>query len=586
MKFSLVFHLSFLSILLFLSSQFFSQAPDTLWTKTFGGVYGDVGHSVQQTTDGGYIISGFTNSIAGNSDLWLIKTDGSGDTLWTKTYGGSNSDWSRSIQQTTDGGYIVAGTTESFGAGLPDFWLIRTDASGDTLWTKTFGGYNFEDCYSIQQTTDGGYILVGETHSFSAGMGDVWVIKTNASGDTLWTKALGGIYWDVGSSVQQTSEGGYIISGTKNSLGGVNGGDVWLIKTDASGDTLWTKTYGGNYEDYGYSVRQTTDGGYIITGYKDAFGMGTNSDVWLIKTDASGDTLWTKTYGGNLHDGGHSVQQTMDGGYIITGIKDSYDGINGSNLWLLKTDSFGDSLWTKTYGGSNTDAGGSVQQTTDGGYILAGFTKSFGAGNEDVWLIKIEPEPPVANISVTSPNGGEVWVMNETKDITWTSENIDDVKLELSIDNGMSWTAIVDSTPNIGTYSWVVSASAPSTECLIRIYDLSDSLVYDESDSIFTIEYTNDVKENDLISEYILLQNFPNPFNPRTSIQYAISSRQFVSLKVFDALGNEIETLVNEEKPAGIYEVTWYVEQLPSGVYFYQLKAGEYVSMKKMILIK
>jgi len=215
----------------------FGQAPDTLWTKTFGGLDMDVGHSVQQTTDGGYIISGFTASFDPGTGLavWLIKTDDSGDTLWTKIYG-SNYGFSRSIHQTTDGGYIVAGTT-SFG-GSKEFWLIRTDASGDTLWTKTFGGSSNEDCFSIQQTTDGGYILVGETQSFSAGMGDVWIIKTNASGDTLWTKAFGGSYYDVGMSVQQTSDGGYVISGVKNSLGGVNGVDVWLIKTDSSGDKL------------------------------------------------------------------------------------------------------------------------------------------------------------------------------------------------------------------------------------------------------------------------------------------------------------------------------------------------------------
>ena len=345
------------------------------WEKTFGGTGDDYGYSVQQTTDGGYIITGTTESFGnGGSDVYLIKTDVNGDSLWTKTFGGIDSDRGHSIQQTTDGGYIITGSTTSFGNGGFDVYLIKTDGSGNEQWTKTFGGTNGDEGFSVQQTTGGGYIITGYTVSF-LGSRDVYLIKTDGNGDSLWTKTFGGTDHTVGGrSVQQTTDGGFIITGHKNFI-------VYLMKTDGNGDSLWTKTFGG-IGDWGFSVQQTTDGGYIITGNITSFGNG-GSDVYLIKTDGNGDSLWTKTFGGTDHTvGGRSVQQTTDGGFIITGHKNFI-------VYLMKTDGNGDSLWTKTFGGIG-DWGFSVQQTTDGGYIITGDTESFGNGYKDVYLIKTD----------------------------------------------------------------------------------------------------------------------------------------------------------------------------------------------------
>lgn len=363
-----------------------AQAPDTLWTKTFGGVLSDDGYCVQQTTDGGFIITGLTNSYGVKyADVWLIRTDENGDTLWTKTYGTNGVDEGRSVQQTSDGGFIITGDVFVQGKGL-QVWLIKTNQSGDTLWTKNFGGpgTGFDKGYCVQQTNDDGYIIVGEVR-VSGNQIDMLLIKTDSDGNYVWSKIYGGTGYDKGYSIQQTTDGGYIVTGYTGSFGtGYN--DVWLLKTDAAGDTLWTKTYGGFDNDYGYSVEQTTDGGYFITGSSWSFSSG--SGVYLVKTDDAGDTLWTKTYSGSQ---GYSGQQTSDGGYIITGWAEPL-GPNNSNVWLLKTNSSGDTLWTKVFGADEYEQGRSVQQTSDGGYILCGFTDSYGAGNYDIWLIRVAAE--------------------------------------------------------------------------------------------------------------------------------------------------------------------------------------------------
>jgi len=370
-----------LSAIFSISCLGFSFPQSITFEKYYDYGFAEAGNSVQQTSDGGYIIFGRQGITFGVSKVLLIKTYSNGQEQWHNLIGGNNNDnFGHAGQQTIDGGYIIAGytTLPSFGYNI---YLIKTDSNGDTLWTKNYGGSKSEEAWSVQQTTDGGYIIAGYQDSTAC------LIKTDTNGSAQWFKNYksAGYKGTVAYSVQQTSDGGYAFTGIAvNNTGTFT--DVLLVKTDSNGDTLWTKTYGGISLDYGRSVKQTSDGGYIITGYTGSFGNG-SYDVYLIKTNSSGDTIWTKTYGDQNENTGWSVNQTTDGGYILgctTATPNPYD------LWLIKTNANGDTIWTKTFGDTSPQYAGfdrCLQQTSDGGFVITGLTdQGFGSA----YLIKTD----------------------------------------------------------------------------------------------------------------------------------------------------------------------------------------------------
>ncbi len=484
---------SFLIILLliiFPSSILISQAPDTLWTKTIGGSGSDVGYSVQQTNDGGYIIAGMTNSFgAGDNDVYLVKTNQQGDTLWTRTFGGADRDFGAGVKQTMDGGYIIIGATKSFNNGIDDLYLIKTDNNGDTLWTKIYGGLWGEVGISIEQDKEGNYIATGYTMSFDPGNADVWILKFDEIGDTLWTRRVGGSQEEYGYSIKQTKNEGYIITGYTQSFGSNH--DVYLIRLDSSGDIIWTNHYGGQGVDFGEEVLELDDDGFIIAGYTTSYGIG-GYDCYLVRVDLNGDTLWTRHYGGEFDDKAYAIELFEDG-FVLAGYTQNA-GSTERDAFIIKTNFNGDTVWTKTIGGLYNDFVFDIHKTDDNGLILTGQFDIYGDYNQDVWLVKI------------------------------------------------------------------------------------DNLVTGLESESFPIHY-------------ILSQNYPNPFNPTTTIKYLIPELSFVTIKVYDVLGNEVATLIKEEKPAGSYEVEFSVGQnsilsLSSGIYFYQLRSGNFVETKKMILMK
>ena len=339
--------------------------------KTFGisGI-NDFGNSVQQTSDSGFIMTGYNDNVTGNYDLYLIKTDAYGNAVWSKTYGGTGVDIGWSVCQTFDGGYAVTGRSDTSFSPFTLF-LIKTDSIGDTIWVKRFVSGFGSIGYSVQQTSDSGYIICGIT-SVGANNLDVYLIKTDSIGNLLWSKTFGDADTDEGWAVKQTSDGGYIITGERWSLGA----SICLIKTDHNGDSLWTRVYNGS-NGYGKSVFQTSDGGYIIGGSLSAAG-----NVCIIKTDSVGNLVFEKNFQcTSAFTYGYSGAQTSDGGYAMAGYVSTS---NGNDVFINKIDSLGNLIWAKTFGGTGNDYGNSIQQTFDGGYVIAGMSGG------DIYLIKTD----------------------------------------------------------------------------------------------------------------------------------------------------------------------------------------------------
>jgi hypothetical protein len=389
------------------------------WSTTFGGERIDRGYSVQQTPDDGYIIAGDTESFgSGKLDFWLIKTDNEGNEEWNMTFGGKQSERCFSCQQTMDKGYIMVGW-KSYGTEkrLSDIWLVKTDKDGNEQWNKTYGDTNWNGGYCIRQTMDGGYIIVGETCTMGYEQRDIWLIKTTPNGTIQWETTFGGNKNDYGATVQQTTDGGYIIGGYTQSYNDEYGGI--LIKTNADGTEEWYKTYDGGIS----CVQQTNDGGFILTGsIRVATGLRgyPHTDIAILKTDMYGNEEWTQTYGTYHYDEGMHVQQTSDRGYIVLGdtinVRSSMDTDSGDffDMWLIKTDASGSVVWMKKLGGNHYEYAHEAHETTDGGYIIVGDTWSFGAGETDVWLIKTRE--PTLKIRFTQRFMGLSIIINNTGD--------------------------------------------------------------------------------------------------------------------------------------------------------------------------
>jgi hypothetical protein len=375
--------------------------PTITWDRTYGGSEDDVAYSLIQTTDGDYVVAGRTRSKgAGYNDFWIIKLNEQGNKVWDKTYGGSSTDWANSLVKTTDEGYAVAGFTRSKGAGDWDFWVIKLDKQGNKIWDRTYGGRFDDQAYSLIQTTDGGYAVAGYTDSKGAGGFDFWVIKLDKQGNKIWDRTYGGSADDQAYSLIQTTDGGYAIAGGTEESKGAVFNDFWVIKLDKQGNKIWDRTYGGRFDDQAYSLIQTTDGGYAVAGYTDSKGAG-DWDFWVIKLDKRGNKIWDRTYGGSGGDQARSLIQTTDGGYALAGYIESKGAggldfwvikIDKHDFWVIKLDKQGNKIWDRTYGRSVYDEAYSLIQTTDGGYAVAGFTFSKGVVDTDFRIIKLDEQ--------------------------------------------------------------------------------------------------------------------------------------------------------------------------------------------------
>ncbi|NUO02050.1 MAG: DUF11 domain-containing protein, partial [Saprospiraceae bacterium] len=397
-----------LSVIFLLFGSSILAQPLEEWRRWYGGSKNDYAFDVEQTIDGGYVVAGATQSDDGDvtghhgqneTDFWVIKLSESGDIAWQKALGGSSWDEARSIRQTNDGGYIVAGSSESNDGdvsgnhGSKDYWIVKLNETGDIVWQKSLGGSGEDQPFEIQETSDGGYIAVGFSHSNDGdvsgnhGDADYWVVKLNATGNIQWQKSLGGASIDEALSVQQARNGGYIVAGVSRStdgqVAGNHGGmDYWVVKLNDSGDTEWQKCLGGSSNETPYSIRQAYDGGYVLAGWTistdgDVSGHHGDADFWVVKLDEAGNLEWQKCLGGSDGDVAYTLEITKDGSYIIAGYSKSTDGDATSNIgqtdwWVVKLNGTGHLIWQKNIGDPYSDAIQSIQETDDGGYIAAG----------------------------------------------------------------------------------------------------------------------------------------------------------------------------------------------------------------------
>ena len=349
------------------------------WRMTYGGAGADdLGYTVRALADGGFMVAGYTESYgAGDKDVWLLRCDRTGGVIWSNTYGGADCNQAFDVSQTADGGFVFVGDSAA------DAWIVKTDADGVVQWSRVFGGAVDYRGHSVVQTGDGGFIVAGTAYTTNQA-GQVWLWKSDPGGAEEWSRTFGGVENDVGACVRQTQDGGFILVGSTSSYS-VGGRDIWLIKTDAQGGTIWRKTFGGAGHDEGLCVQQDSEGGYIVAGRTNSSGAG-DYDAWLLRIDAEGTEVWSRTYGGAGSDAANAVCLTEDNACVFTGGR-FYSGQN-DDLSLLKISADGDLIWERTFGGTEYDEGFGAQQTTDGGFAVVGVTMSYRPGDQDVWLLR------------------------------------------------------------------------------------------------------------------------------------------------------------------------------------------------------
>lgn len=366
------------------SKNVFSQIT---FQKTFGDSLSQEALAGTITLDGGYFLAGDAYGLPTDNDFYLVKTDANGNLLWGKTYGTPGWEYLNAAIATTDGGFLLAGSTDTTNNTNADACLVKTDANGNLEWAKKYAGINYDVAYSVAEIPSG-FIVGGMTRNQGAGSDEMLLFQTDSAGNLIWAKTYGGVSVESAQCVHRTHDGGYALAG--ESLGFGSGMyDAYFVKTDAAGNLQWSKTYGGsaNYE-YLTSFYQTEDDGYMLCGATGSFGSG-QYESYMVRTDSAGDVLYSKTYGTVANENFNSVAPVSDGGYILT--QRSYNFTTSEwNGTLIRTDANGDSLWTRTYGGSNINQCWDAVQTNDGGFVVSGFTRSFGAGDEDFYLLKTD----------------------------------------------------------------------------------------------------------------------------------------------------------------------------------------------------
>ena len=526
----------------------------TQFVRAVGGTDRDYGYSIVGTSDGGFAVAGRTYSFgAGASDLSLVKFASTGAVEWSRAVGGTNDDDGWSVIGTSDGGFAVAGVTGSFGAGERDFFLVKFASTGAVELAKSVGGTSNDYCRSAVQAADGGYAVAGYTGSFGAGSYDLFLVKFTSTGVVEWSRAVGGTGYDYGYSVVATSDGGFAVAGVTGSFG-AGSDDLFLVKFTSTGTFEWTRAVGGTSNDYGWSVVATSDGGFAVAGATYSFGAG-SYDLFIVKFTSTGAVEWSRAVGGTEFDYGYSLVAISDGGFAVAGVTGSFG--TGGDLLLVKFTSTGAVEWSRAVGGTDYDQSNSVVGTSDGGFAVAGYTDSFGAGNSDLFLVKFDASGNTCIGEAVSPT------------VTITSPDV------------------ASPSPSLASPSPMVTTVTPT--------------VTDFSPTLTEICTGLDIAETQTCPKSFRITVKPNPFNSAVTISVGAIHELPLRIEIFDINGRMVADIFADNTvgsrhastagDAGVAptnsEYIWQPEKsVGSGVYLVRCTGLDLNEIKRIVYLK
>ncbi len=605
------------------------------WDADFGGDQNDELAASQPTTDGGFIFGGYsesgtsgdkTQASRGGSDYWIVKTDADGVKQWDARFGGTSVDELTCLQQTKDGGYILGGISFSGAGGdktqstrgSSDYWIVKTDAHGVKQWDATFGGTSIDELRSLQQTSDGGYILGGSSLSGiggdktqpTKGGKDFWVVKIDSNGLKQMDADFGGDKFEELYSVRQTPGGGFILGGY--SLSGVNGDktdpargryDFWIVKLSAKGIKEWDAAYGGKDDDWLAEVVPATGGGYLLAGWSWSGNSGDKSkdsrganDYWIVKTDNLGVRQWDASFGGTTNDYLTSAQQTADGGFVLGGYSSSLKGGDktqdtkgGTDYWMVKTNNNGEKQWDVDFGGTEFDFLAALQQCQDGGFVLGGYSSSNAGGDKtgdtkgsnDYWIVKTTAD----GVSCSIP------VNRQTSNITSTAATVEWLRVPEAINYIVGYRLK-------GFGDWTNVHTANSFKKLEGLFEGSDyewrvrsvcagfgSSVWSPS-TFFTTKFSKQagVQATAPGIETNTLTVYPNPVEQNAVISFLLPKASPVTISLSDRSGNIIRTITSATFAAGNHDLQFNKGSINAGIYFLRMTTNTGDVLKGIVI--
>ncbi len=538
----------FITFLILSSGNLFSQislksnsfSTGFTWQETFGDTGVDKATCMIKTSENGFAVAGYTYSYgSGNVGICILNLKQDGSYRWGKLLNSGRGDIANSLIQTSDSGFILAGATNSHGLDFfEDMYLVKLDSKGELQWAKTFGTNGWDNAYTITQTSDNGYIVTGYSRISSSEYG-LLIVKFSETGYIEWSKLAEKVSNGlVTSSLIQTIDYGYGIAGTLYTVS--DNSDICFIKLNSLGMLQWSWLIGGSNDEQPFSVCQTVDNGYAIAGYTNTYGAG-YPDLYIVKLAITGNIQWTRTIGGDNDDYALSIMNTPEGGFIVGGESFTF-GSGWIDMFLVKLDNNGRYIWGKTIGSSEMDFIRSVVYDNDNGFVAVGNTEAYNSGYSDMYIVKTDPlGNACGNTTTPVPH--------------------------------------IDSGGTINKYP-------------VNIYDIPTLLLSVNTNitdwgNITNLCFTGlSSNSGELPLLFSLHQNYPNPFNPVTKIEFDIPKQSFAKIIIYDLIGHEVTTLVNEQLKPGSYSVDWDGTGFASGVYFYSLITNEFTETKRMVLIK